>query len=90
MKLWSNRPVCYLPFGLLMLTTANNTFYYLFWGKNEEDLSCEGRKVPQGPKCQKIKVKKKGRSFLLTGKSFLLTVGLCCLQSIGLVFFTYG
>ena len=28
--------------------------------------------------------------FLLTGKSFLLTVGLCCLRSIGLVFFTYG
>ena len=27
-----------------------------------------------------------GRSFLLTGKSFLLTVGLCCLRSIGLVF----
>ena len=25
--------------------------------------------------------------FLLTGKSFLLTVGLCCLRSIGLVFF---
>ena len=32
----------------------------------------------------------KGRSSLLTGKSFLLTVGLCCLRSIGLVFFTYG
>ena len=31
-----------------------------------------------------------GRSFLLTGKSFLLTVGLCCLRSVGLVFFTYG
>ena len=31
-----------------------------------------------------------GRSFLLTGKSFLLTVGLGCLRSIGLVFFAYG
>ena len=31
-----------------------------------------------------------GRSFLLMGKSFLLTVGLCCLRSLGLVFFTYG
>ena len=41
------------------------------------------------------------RSLLLTGKSFLVTVGLCCLRSIGfglfylrlkigLVFFTYG
>ena len=28
-----------------------------------------------------------GRSFLLTGKSFLLTVGLCCLRSIGLGLF---
>ena len=27
---------------------------------------------------------------VLTGKSFLLTVGLSCLRSIGLVFFTYG
>ena len=34
--------------------------------------------------------KKKGRSFILTGKSFLLMVGLCCLRSIGLVFSTYG
>ena len=31
-----------------------------------------------------------GRSFFLTGKSFLLTVGLRCLRSIGLVFCTYG
>ena len=31
-----------------------------------------------------------GRSFLLTGKFYLLTVGLCCLRSIGLVFSTYG
>ena len=30
-----------------------------------------------------------GRSFLLTGKSFLLTVGLCCLRSVGLLSFTY-
>ena len=28
--------------------------------------------------------------FLLTGKSFLLTVALCCLRSIGLVFFVYS
>ena len=33
---------------------------------------------------------KKGRSFLLTAQSFSLTVGLCWLRSIGLVFFTYG
>ena len=33
---------------------------------------------------------KMGRSFLLTGKSFLLTVGLCCLRSVGLGLFTYG
>ena len=32
----------------------------------------------------------RGRSFLLTGKSFLLTVGLCCLRSVGLVFSTYS
>ena len=38
----------------------------------------------------KKKTKLLGRSFLLTGKSFLLTVGLGCLRSIGLVFFTYG
>ena len=31
-----------------------------------------------------------GGSSLLTAKSFLLTVGLGCLRSIGLVFFTYG
>ena len=29
------------------------------------------------------------RSFLLTAKSFLFTVGLCCLRSIGLIFLTY-
>ena len=33
---------------------------------------------------------KLGRSFLVTGKSFLLTVGLCCLLSIALVFLTCG
>ena len=32
----------------------------------------------------------KGRSFLLTARSFLLRVGLCCLRSIVLVSFTYG
>ena len=30
------------------------------------------------------------RSFLLTVRSFLFTVDLCCLRSIGLVFFTCG
>ena len=33
---------------------------------------------------------KLGRSVLLTGESFLLMVGLCCLRSIGLVFLTYA
>ena len=31
-----------------------------------------------------------GRSFLLTVRSFLLVVGLCCLQKIGFVFFAHG
>ena len=53
--------------------------------------SVGGRAVRTPGGLQKVCAKKKkGGSFLLTGKSFLLTVGLCCLRSIGSVFFTYG